>query len=60
MPLDINRLQQALSIEAEKGFSNLQGKQFLFADFLNVSLQEIPEEWPMIPGIICINIMWNF
>ncbi|MFN5765291.1 MAG: OB-fold nucleic acid binding domain-containing protein, partial [Pseudanabaena sp.] len=47
MPLDINRLQQALSIEAEKGFSNLQGKQFLFADFLNVSLQEIPEDWEM-------------
>ena len=46
MPLDINRLQQALSIEAEKGFSNLQGKQFLFADFLNVSLkEELPETW---------------
>ncbi len=46
MPLDINRLQQALSVEADKGFSNLQGKQFLFADFLNVSLREdLPEEW---------------
>jgi ATP-dependent DNA helicase RecG len=44
--LDINRLQQALSIEAEKGFSNLQGKQFLFADFLNASLKEnLPENW---------------
>ena len=48
MPLDINRLQQALSIEAEKGFSNLQGKQFLFADFLNVSLREdLPTNWEM-------------
>ena len=48
MPLDINRLQQALSIEAEKGFSNLQGKQFLFADFLNVNLREdLPESWEM-------------
>ena len=48
MPLDINRLQQALSIEAEKGFSNLQGKQFLFADFLTVSLrEELPEDWEM-------------
>lgn len=48
MPLDINRLQQALSVEAEKGFSNLQGKQFLFADFVQVSLQEdLPEDWEM-------------
>ena len=48
MPLDINRLQQALSIEAEKGFSNLQGKQFLFADFLTVSLRDdLPEDWEM-------------
>ncbi len=48
MPLDINRLQQALSIEAEKGFSNLQGKQFLFADFLDVSLREqLPPDWEM-------------
>ena len=46
MPLDINRLQQALSVEAERGFSNLQGKQFLFADFLDVSLREqLPEDW---------------
>ena len=44
--LDLNSLQQALSIEAEKGFSNLQGKQFLFADFLAMSLQqELPESW---------------
>ena len=46
MSLDINRLQQALSVEAERGFSNLQGKQFLFADFLDVSLREqLPEDW---------------
>jgi len=46
--LDINRLQQALSVEAERGFSNLQGKQFLFADFLKVSLQEdLPDDWEM-------------
>lgn len=48
MSLDINRLQQALSIEADRGFSNLQGKQFLFADFLNVSLSDdLPDNWEM-------------
>jgi ATP-dependent DNA helicase RecG len=44
--LDINRLQQALTVEAEKGFTNLQGRQFLFADFLSQSLsQSLPPVW---------------
>ncbi len=43
--VDINRLQQALTIEAERGFTNLQGNQFVFADFLKLSLeQELPWE----------------
>lgn len=40
---DINRLQQALTVEAEHGFSNLQGKQFLFADFLQSNLNLVEE-----------------
>jgi len=34
----IYRLQQSLSIEEAKGFPNLQGKQYLFADFLHQQL----------------------
>ena len=46
VPIDINRLQKALSIEVDKGFSNLQGKQFLFADFLQMSLgEDLPKSW---------------
>jgi ATP-dependent DNA helicase RecG len=38
--IDINRLQQALTVEADRGFNNLQGKQFYFAEFLHQSLGE--------------------
>ncbi len=38
--VDIDRLQQALTIEVEKGFSNLQGRQYVFADFLRMSLEQ--------------------
>jgi ATP-dependent DNA helicase RecG (EC 3.6.1.-) len=34
----IYRLQQSLSIEEARGFSNLQGKQYLFADFVQEQL----------------------
>jgi ATP-dependent DNA helicase RecG len=40
---DINRLQQALTVEVDNGFSNLQGKQFRFADFLQSNLKLEPE-----------------
>jgi ATP-dependent DNA helicase RecG len=44
--ININRLQQALTVEAENGFSNLQGKQYYFADFLGLSLGEsMPDQW---------------
>jgi ATP-dependent DNA helicase RecG len=36
--IDINRLQKALSVEAERGFGNLQGKEHQFADFLGLAL----------------------
>ncbi len=46
MQSDIYRLQKALTVEAERGFTNLEGKQFLFADFLSLSLRgEITERW---------------
>ena len=38
------RLQKALSIEAERGYKNLVGKQYLFNEFIEVSLRQPPEQ----------------
>jgi ATP-dependent DNA helicase RecG len=44
--IDTNRLQQALTVEAERGFANLQGREYYFAQFLSLSLGQIPvEQW---------------
>jgi len=43
---DWSRLQQALSIEADRGFNNLQGNQYQFHEFLHLSLQQIPPDVP--------------
>ncbi len=40
------RLEKALSVEAETGFNNIQGKQYLFNDFLSLSLSKPPEILP--------------
>ena len=37
------RLFKALSVEAERGFSNLVGKQYRFSEFLRVSLSQPPQ-----------------
>ena len=39
--IDTNRLQQALTVEAERGFANLQGKEYYFSQFLSLSLEQI-------------------
>ncbi len=39
---DIQRLQRALSVEAERGFVNLQGNQYRFVDFLLLHLRNLP------------------
>ena len=39
---DWARLQQALSIEAERGFPNLQGKQYRFSEFLCLNFGQAP------------------
>ncbi len=45
-PLDIHRLQQALTVEAERGFGNLRGKACLFAEFVCSSLSNPPlDRW---------------
>lgn len=40
---DWQRLQKALAIEAERGFSNLKGNQYYFHEFLRLSFSLIPE-----------------
>jgi ATP-dependent DNA helicase RecG len=40
------RLQKALSIEAERGFNNLEGHQQRFSEFIQDSLQTVPLELP--------------
>lgn len=40
--IDWERLQLALSLEAEKGFTDLQGKQHRFSEFLWLSFTESP------------------
>ena len=37
------RLQTALSVEAQRGFNDLQGKQYRFSEFLSLTLGEPPE-----------------
>lgn len=44
--LDWVRLEKALSVEAETGFNNIQGKQYLFNDFLSISFSQTPEILP--------------
>lgn len=39
---DIQRLQRALTVEIERGFVNLQGNQYRFADFLLLHLRNLP------------------
>jgi len=38
--MDWLRLQKALSIEADKGFNDLEGKQHRFSEFLALTLRE--------------------
>jgi ATP-dependent DNA helicase RecG len=44
--IDWTRLQQALSVEAERGFTDLVGRQYRFSEFLRLSLSQPPAELP--------------
>ncbi|MBF2096942.1 MAG: ATP-dependent DNA helicase RecG [Gloeomargaritaceae cyanobacterium C42_A2020_066] len=39
-----DRVQQALALEAKTGFTNLQGREYTFHDFLRLQLQQIPPD----------------
>ncbi|UBF23604.1 ATP-dependent DNA helicase RecG [Kovacikia minuta CCNUW1] len=41
-PPDWVRLQKALSVEADRGFNDLEGKQHRFSEFLSLALSEPP------------------
>lgn len=38
--MDLVRLQKALSVEADRGFNDLEGNQFRFSEFLHLTLTE--------------------
>ncbi|MGK7895797.1 MAG: ATP-dependent DNA helicase RecG, partial [Xenococcus sp. (in: cyanobacteria)] len=40
--IDWERLKKALLVETERGFQNIQGKQYIFNDFLSISLSQPP------------------
>ncbi|HEY9906396.1 MAG TPA: ATP-dependent DNA helicase RecG [Thermosynechococcaceae cyanobacterium] len=40
------RLQKALSVEADRGFNDLEGKQYRFSEFLSFTLNQPPAEMP--------------
>jgi ATP-dependent DNA helicase RecG len=40
--VDLVRLQKALSVEADKGFTDLVGKQYRFSEFLCLSFGKTP------------------
>jgi ATP-dependent DNA helicase RecG len=42
--MDWVRLQKALSVEAERGFNDLEGNQHRFSEFLSLSLSQPPEQ----------------
>jgi ATP-dependent DNA helicase RecG len=44
--MDWFRLQKALTIEAERGFNDLEGKQYRFSEFLHLSLSQPPQQLP--------------
>lgn len=44
--MDLVRLQRALSVEADRGFNDLEGNQFRFSEFLHLSLSDSSAELP--------------
>lgn len=46
--IDWVKLQKALAIEAERGFTNLMGRQYRFSEFLCLSLGKPPTDIPLL------------
>lgn len=44
--MDLVRLQKALSVEADRGFNDLEGNQFRFSEFLRLTLTEATDALP--------------
>jgi len=42
---DWARLHQALTVEVDRNFNDVQGKQFRFSEFLALQLEHPPSHW---------------
>ncbi|MGG6267982.1 ATP-dependent DNA helicase RecG [Leptolyngbya sp. AN03gr2] len=51
--MDLVRLQKALSVEADRGFNDLEGNQFRFSEFLHLSLSDSSTELPKVEREKC-------
>lgn len=45
MVWDAPRVAQALTVEREAGYPNLQGRQYRFAEFLQEQMRQVPPDW---------------
>jgi ATP-dependent DNA helicase RecG len=54
------KLQKALSIEAERGFNDIQGKHHIFHDFLYLSLKDLLAIVPLEVSARCQNLVDQF
>lgn len=54
------RLQKALSVEAERGFTDLQGSQHRFSDFLSLSLSQATDIIPLNDRNRCLHLAAQF
>jgi ATP-dependent DNA helicase RecG len=57
---DWMKLQKALSIEADRGFNDIQGKHHIFHDFLYLSLKDLLEIAPSEVSDRCRNLIDQF
>ncbi len=51
--MDLLRLQKALSVEAERGFNDLEGNQYRFSEFLHLMLSQPPAALPVVDRQRC-------
>ncbi|MBD1843571.1 ATP-dependent DNA helicase RecG [Cyanobacteria bacterium FACHB-63] len=58
--MDLARLQKALSVEADRGFNDLEGNQYRFSEFLHLILSESTNELPKSEKERCRTIASQF
>lgn len=58
--MDLVRLKKALAVEADNGFNDLEGKQYRFSEFLQLSFSQTPEHWPALNRKRCQDLADQF